>query len=520
MDDVAAVPDQELRRPTASPAGPPAAAWPVRTVLDTGRGLPSSLPAVALLGIAVLLEVTYVVGLLLPLSLVRLPGPQLAGEPIAAVLGYDATGLGRFLLLAVILFSLYFGALTLLPRVSARHLVMIGSIAAVLFAATLVPTIAMGSNDLYHYILEGRILAIHHANPYVVPPSAFPQDKLYGILVWNTGQPGSYGSLQYLLEGGAALLGQNDLVWSTITFKSLSLLWFVGSLPLVYGIAQRLRPGFGPAALVVFGWNPFVIFEALGSGHNDIGVAFFTLLALYLAVSGRWQWSPLAVILAASIKITGLLILPALAVWLLLRPHRPALRSLAGAFGGAAAVAVASLIPFWQGMSTFDNLLQYHANVYINSLAGAAVWVFPAHYTASEALMWVKLIVLTGFFIIGAAILLRHRGPEPAALVGGAFWSVFAYYTLVSWWFWPWYVISIVALGATLWPDRPAKLAVIFSAGAFLLTANSAWYSLLFAGPPDSVGRAVTAALVGFMPALLYWASGWWDDRGQVGAHP
>jgi alpha-1,6-mannosyltransferase len=482
---------------------------PRRASADGSRSTTPRWALPALLAVGLALELVWIRFYLRPFSLVRLEGPQIMSEPFVPVLGPDTRGLGSFLLSVFLLFGLYFLALALVRFVPGRRLLPVSVGFGALFALTLWPTIALGSTDLYHYILDGRALALHGGNPLATPPQDFWNDRLAYILFFNTENTGAYGPLFYTLAAGAALLGHDDLVWSTVAVKGLAMIWLGGCLPLVYLIAERVRRGRGAAALLLFAWNPLVLFEVAGSGHNDIGVAFFGLLAVWLAVSGRWRWAPAALALGVLVKPTALLLLPALAVWLWFRPERPPLRQLAVAFGAAAAIVVVAYLPFWAGSQTFSQI-RHLATLRMNSPADLAVVFLEQRMDSGQAVRVVKLLAGGAFLLAAGLVLARARGPRPAALVGATFWCLFAYLMLASWWFWPWYLVPLIAFGAVLWPGRAATVAVVFSMTSMLLYAALGWRETLFTYQTAASQSFGVAAVVFLAPALV-WASGWWN---------
>src|SRR5262249_32004607 len=46
-------------------------------------------------------------------------------------------------------------------------------------------TPATFSDDIYSYANYGRLLSVHHVNPYLVSPSAYPQDPTYHLIHWK-----------------------------------------------------------------------------------------------------------------------------------------------------------------------------------------------------------------------------------------------------------------------------------------------------------------------------------------------
>ena len=489
-----------MDRPNARSLRPTSAARTRQRVRET-------LPTPTLIAVGVLLELTLLLRLGRPASLVRLPGPQLAGEPVAAAVGLDGAGLAAFLLTLCLLIGLYAGALALAAHVPPAVLLPIAGAFGVLYALTLWPTIALGSTDLYHYILDGRTLAVHGANPLMTPPHAVGADPLAGILFHNAEYASAYGPLFYLLAGIAARLGQGDLVWSTLAMKGLALLWLFGCFPLVYRLGEQVRTGGGAVALLVFAWNPLILFEVAGSGHNDIGVTFFGLLALSLAAGGQGRWAPAALVLGALVKLTALLLAPALLMWMLRQRVRPAYTPLLCAWSGAALLMVLAYLPLWAGGEALAPLRRT-ATLSMSSPAAAAVALL-SQTRPPEAAVWAVKLGTGGAFLLSVALVLaRTRGPRLEALVAAAFWCTFAYLMLAAWWFWPWYVVPLVALGAVLWPGRAGVMMAIFSASALLLYVPLGWRLLLFTYE-NALSQAIGLAASGFLAPALTWALGW-----------
>lgn len=464
-----------------------------------------ALPVLLILG--VLTDLVWIRFYLRPFSLVRLPEAQLAPEPFVVALDPGVAGLAQFLFSLTLLFALYTVALTVARSVAPRWLLPVAAGFGLLYALTLWPTIALGSTDLYHYILDGRAIIFHGGNPLSTPPQDFWNDKLSYILFFNTENTGAYGPLFYVLAAVAAFLGGDGLVWSTIAMKGLALIWLFGSAWLVYQIGERLRRGWGAVAVLAFAWNPLILFEVAGSGHNDIGVAFFGLLACWLTLSGRWQVAPVAIALGVLVKPTALLLLPPLLIWIWIQPQRPPLTRIAASLGIAAALVVVAYVPFWAGTDTFSEVRR-HATRRMNSPADLAVVLLGARYSAEQATNLVKVVASAAFLGAAGAVLLRMRPSQSSALIGATFWCLFAYLMLASWWFWPWYLVPLVAFGAVLWPGRAGSITLAFSCTSMLLYAALGWRETLFTYA-NVVSQSFNIAMIVFLVPALVWAASW-----------
>ena len=75
----------------------------------------------------------------------------------------------------------------------------------------------------------------------------------------------------------AATAGSDDATRAVLAFKGLAVICLVATTAGVAIAAERLRPGTGAAAAVLFGWNPLVLIHLAADGHND--AAMLALLA-------------------------------------------------------------------------------------------------------------------------------------------------------------------------------------------------------------------------------------------------
>jgi len=192
---------------------------------------------------------------------------------------------------------------------------------------------------------------------------------------------------------------------------------------------------------------------------------------------------------------------------------RPRPRDLLLALAGAAGLVVLAYAPFWAGADTFSQV-RHLATLRMNSPADAAVALLEAPLGPDGAVRLVKLVDAGAFLVAAGLVLARTRGPQPAALPRATFWCLFAYLTLASWWFWPWYLVPLVAVGAVLWPGRAGAQMAVFSCSAFLLYAPLGWRETLFTYQ-NGVSQAVGMAAVGFLAPALAWASGWWSPTTE-----
>src|SRR5207248_579073 len=73
---------------------------------------------------------------------------------------------------------------------------------------------------------------------------------------------------------------------------------------------RQFAPRFALPMVALFAWNPLLLFEFSGNGHNDALLLTFLLLAVYLAARGWLLPALVALSLSAMVKFVTVLILP------------------------------------------------------------------------------------------------------------------------------------------------------------------------------------------------------------------
>ncbi len=373
----------------------------------------------------------------------------------------------------------------------------------ILFALALTFAQPLASRDLFHYVMEGRILGAHGANPFLFPPSAFPADPFFRFSNWDD-YTSPYGPLWVTLAAGLTLLAGDSLVWSVILFKLVALAGYLACGALIWGVLRRLgRPPLPGTTLWL--WNPLVLLEFPGAGHNDVLMLAGMLLGLWLLLGGRPRVALVAVTIGALVKYVALALGP-LILWRRLRPlpgwparAREALRLCLP----AGLLFVAALAPFWIGPRTLGPLRE--SDHYYSSLA----------HLARLALQWFLDPLVAGRITRGAIVLalaagyllaLREAGEADGGhdrLLAAAARTMTLLIVLWSF-FVPWYSAWAVALTATLDRRRAAGRTLLLTATATLSYLLQLWVPARWPAAVEAVGvRSALSALLIFVPFLL-----------------
>jgi hypothetical protein len=215
----------------------------------------------------------------------------------------------------------------------------------------------MVSYDVFSYGAYGRIVSVHHANPYTAAPADFPRDPFLSSIPpeWRH-TPSIYSPGFVDLAAGVARVARTP-AQAILAYKWLAATAAMATILLVAAVAKRLRPERAAFAVVLLGWNPVVLYETVGGGHIDAVIALTMMAALFLLVSSwdepsmRRRWSELGatalVTVGGMIKPTMFVLLPivvAVAVWR--SAARRGMRLVAHA-GTATAVVGAASAPLW-----------------------------------------------------------------------------------------------------------------------------------------------------------------------------
>lgn len=230
----------------------------------------------------------------------------------------------------------YFVALWLIGRSGPR----LAHVAVLAAAIQLVPLAAplLISSDPGTYWDYGRIAAVHDANPYTEPPSAFPDDPAYAYVGRSWRDTTSvYGPVFTFASEGVALVAGTSSDLAFWILRSLAALAVLATTGLAVFLARRRA-----FACAFVGWNPIVALHFAGGGHNDSLMIAFVMAALAAGAVGRRQWAGVAWVLAVLVKWIPLLFLPLRALEARTQGRR------VGHLGFAVAAVGIAALAFWQ----------------------------------------------------------------------------------------------------------------------------------------------------------------------------
>lgn len=340
-------------------------------------------------------------------------------------------------------------------------------IAGVLGAATAALVPPTFSTDIFSYAAYGHMVAWWHLNPYLTPTRALiplgdpilpymPRvhaNSAISPLKWDI--PTVYGPGWTLLSALIAWVARGHL-WSEIVLLKLV---EAGALILsaysAHRMAKVVAPTRAPVIFLAVAFNPLLLAEGPGGGHNDLLMMSLVLLAGALLVEKRPGAAGIALGASIAVKLVPVLLIPWM-VW----EHRRNFGSMArfaGFTAGVAGVSVFGYVPFWKGPATLSAVLvrgTARPSTYGTLSANVASHAAPplrsiAHDYAIPIEAYFALTALVVYLSIR-----KRRSSESGSTVAWALaWAVqsalLAYFVLKL--IFPWYVIWLWPASLTSW---------------------------------------------------------------------
>lgn len=405
------------------------------------------------LGIFLLLTLSYPLeqNILVPLA------------DIGSLSQYSPGAATFFGLLMLLLIVFYLSAYWMMRRAASSteglsergaQTIIIFPILAMLILAHLYPITSL---DSINQAVQVRVLTAHHANPLLIPAANFSSDP---FTIYDDAQnlPSPYGPLAIILSAGPALLAGNNLLALALLEKMMPILFALGCFRLIWLIASRVAPHRRWQALLLCSWNPLLLLETAGNGHNDSILLFFMLFAFYVLIAGpRWLALP-ALALAALVNSLALILLPLLAIALWRLSAQPSrVLTLAGSAVLALALLIAAMLPFG-GFKALGSLLQ-PADHYATSLPAILYGFLQPFYSEPLADMIVKVLAASCFSIWYLLMLARlarrpalvpssDQGRASTTLIIAGYEVIFWFFILAAFAFHPWMILWLVPFAA------------------------------------------------------------------------
>ena len=420
------------------------------------------------------------------------------------------------------------------------------------FALALLFSFPGESADIFDYLFRGRMLAEYGLSPLTTTPYSVQQYAFHRYVSWSQWVD-AYGPIWEYASAGislgvrglanpaelAALAAGNDVCTAqpilcvalshyVLGYRLFALGMSAVCGALIHAIVRRERDEVAARrALLGWLWNPLVVIDTAVGAHNDVLMLAFVLLGVWLFQRKFFLLGLLALLLAAHVKITALVLLPVFVVWLIRRAGWfKAIAFTASAGGIMLPISWLLYAPLGGWASLTKNLFE-RSQLSTNSL-GELVFLF-----LRDGLGWVKADAQApvarffplAFVVVAGAYLLRWlwrtgRGEafenatdqmrrrsrmlspydyydyELSVII------VMLYLLIGSYWFQPWYLAWPIALAWLRPESRIAnRVLPIFATGTLIATVLSDY--LRNAAAPLFLPWFISVLVVGLMGLSL-----------------
>jgi alpha-1,6-mannosyltransferase len=215
-----------------------------------------------------------------------------------------------FLFLSLVYLVAVFLVVKMMPKKETlRSLAGILILLAIIFRLCLIaPEPAVLSKDMYRYIWDGRVQ--HYGiNPYLYPPAADELENLRDDRIFphinRKDDPTLYPAgaqvffrIFYILAGG-----------SVTGYKGIMVFFDLLALLVLASLLHTWRLNL--SRIILYAWNPLVVFEIAYSGHLEGLTVFLMVAALYLTAIHKKIPAVITLALSAAVKLYPALLLAA-----------------------------------------------------------------------------------------------------------------------------------------------------------------------------------------------------------------
>ncbi len=180
---------------------------------------------------------------------------------------------------------------------------------AIIFRLCLIPSDpSVLSRDMYRYIWDGRVQQ-DGINPYLYAPQADKLEHLRENQIYPKINRKDYPTLypagaQIFFRIFYALVGSN-----VSAYKGIMVFFDIATLLVLTALLRTY--GFKASRIIVYAWNPLVIFEIAYSGHLEGLTVFLMAVALYLYTIHKKIPATMMLAFSAAVKLYPALLLAA-----------------------------------------------------------------------------------------------------------------------------------------------------------------------------------------------------------------
>lgn len=339
-----------------------------------------------------------------------------------------------------------------------------------LFGIPLILTYPVNAVDVFRYFYEGRMMVAHGANPFTVAPNTLASDPLLPFAAILLHKTSPYGPLWELVSALLYWLSRGNVMAGLILFKTLGLACHLAAGAIIWQLLAGHHASVRSAHLLLWLWNPALLFLFVMDAHNDVLLLLLLLLGYQQIGQRRPLFGLLLLFSAALVKPIGLLPVPIFALMALrqMGGWKERVRLVLLATLGAAMIATVAFLPFgspWPLLQRLQNEAQSGASFSSISFIFALGGMLGVEIPLAVVARWASLLFVTLALII---FWQSWRGRNP--LRGAT--DIFAAYIFTAlrfriWyttWLFPWVVLDTTSrfrLYTACWLLLLSQLSVI-----------------------------------------------------------
>lgn len=307
------------------------------------------------------------------------------------------------------------------------------------------------SADMYGYILRSIITTTHEINPYQIAPADLGYSN---IIIWPE-QVMRYGPLYALYSLGLTQAAGDTIASNILVYRIMNVVWLALSAWLLYRILLVRSVAAARIGTAFFLWNPFILFETVHSGHNDIMLLTAVLGSIFLIQQQRYLYAIWALCLGALIKYSLVALIPfvlMLMYYQTITLSKKMVTTIIAILGGVGLLVI-TYLPFGGWSSNVTNLREAFYGFEFMTLPKAAVFSLTHHVAQwfsfdSSQLGWMTRNAYVAVFIVIwlLALFLPGLARRFDRLPKRFFWTLLMLVMLLSIKLNIWYLVWILPL--------------------------------------------------------------------------
>ena len=305
------------------------------------------------------------------------------------------------------------------------------------------------SQDVFSYVAHGFLGLLPGHNPLLEPVETTRLTAIgprFAGFGWLSPGITPYGIFWTRVEIAVARLSDGNVYAAALSFKAIATIASLAIARLIWSILGRMSPDLQLQGTLAYLWNPLIVMEFAGEGHNDAVMLFFSIAAIAACIGFRPTLSIIAQLLGVMSKYVSILFFPAQLcyLWRVRRNGRQLALQLviAGAVGLAIAILLYS--PLWAGLHSFDGIMTRTGSISGSAtLSGATAWLLRQSPLKASALP-ITTTLFAGpmlVWIVWDAV----RVKDATDLARACAWISLVFVLGVSPDYWPWYACMPVA---------------------------------------------------------------------------